>query len=1146
MKVNHQPVAATRESAAIFTSSPVGGECGALPRRRYANRFTSTLLLLVVALAGRLRAQTNETPARLAIIPEAADFATVADLLTVELSAKPQVQVLERAEIEKLYREQQLSAANRDYVKLGQVLGADGLLFMNLTADGTNRFLSARLVAVKPGVVLENLRSPWPVPDAPGWARWVANHFTPLLPKLSVSAKDAIPISVVNLRSAVRSVEAQELERQLTVLLIERLTRERELFVLERRRMDLLSGEKELPGMGESTFWSGSYLLDGTIDRDGYSKEVVTVHARLAPPQGGASIALAVEGARTDLSGVIDQQARKIMESLKRSSSIAVWKPDAEAATYLEEGRWAMRWGSYGEAQTAFACAWALGMRTPEANVLRIEAYRLGGENAMGRGMTIIRAKLLATFSVPPDGRRADQVLHGLELYQMGTARAEELDTKARLEWQALGCRLLSSAGRWLQQYYFTPEARVEHKPKLAAMRSLAKQIAATLAQSPKKDDAEFLGTLANFGVFWCETPEEGVQLWREFIRLRKYGYILSRATPDESLYIAPTLTGWEGKDRRRVPEVWTAYVRELCNSTDPAGRVCGRYLQCLEAGSFAEFTNAFSKAVEFRPSTTNSPAERLDGTLLMGVWALNPRLILTPDETAALRRLKDDLRASQSGRADFLSEPPPPSRRNEAFPRTPWPPAALTRVATNRPVASPKPAAPAAAPPDPGEVLTVDRFWAAPLVVSNDYGSCLPGSVISMHYREGNLWLEAVYDGQSVKRSHEERVFFRVSLHTFKTDTIRIDPARHVPLRLDRFGPTDRTFEVLGDSLFVSSLDGIHRYDCDTKTWSILPAPIQEHCRITGIGNRLFLSSANAMLEISPDGKETRVLASTRRKPPITLLDRREHLKTLDLQHFAPVVAGADGSIVALVGGAFYLLAKGSTDWIELPGYQGRRDDRIGMSESGILVLGPTADAPRNPGAAELVIMRSGSTSLELLLTLPPQVTLGRTSPPPPKQATWTVEPRSFGVTAALCLDTEGVWFLGNRLPLAIESPQGLVISAGKLTRLMHFKYGYEKPFSYSLRFAANEAASKVFKLLGTMNGPAGSWASILSAPEGVIIGGQGVPGFWLVPRSELELGRSKQRDPNPASSPANAREAASGTNPAPALSALPSANSK
>ena len=60
--------------------------------------------------------------------------------------------------------------------------------------------------------------------------------------------------------------------------------------MLERRRMDLLSEEKELKGVEESAFWDGSYLLDGVLDRDGYSKETMTINARLTPPKGGAPV----------------------------------------------------------------------------------------------------------------------------------------------------------------------------------------------------------------------------------------------------------------------------------------------------------------------------------------------------------------------------------------------------------------------------------------------------------------------------------------------------------------------------------------------------------------------------------------------------------------------------------------------------------------------------------------------------------------------------------------------------------------------------------------------------------------------------------------------------------------------------------------
>src|SRR5882724_3497827 len=202
-------------------------------------------ILAVLISALRLPAQTNAA-SRLALISESADASAAADVLTAELSSHKNLQLLERNEIEKVYREQGLSAGNKDYLKLGQILGADGLLLMEIAKEGTNQLLNVRLVAVKPGVVLAAEKFSWPVANLTEWSSAFVRHLDLFLPKLTVLIKDAIPISVVNLRSAVQSAEALESERQLKLLTIQRLSRERQFFVLERQKMQLLTEEKDL------------------------------------------------------------------------------------------------------------------------------------------------------------------------------------------------------------------------------------------------------------------------------------------------------------------------------------------------------------------------------------------------------------------------------------------------------------------------------------------------------------------------------------------------------------------------------------------------------------------------------------------------------------------------------------------------------------------------------------------------------------------------------------------------------------------------------------------------------------------------------------------------------------------------------------
>jgi TolB-like protein len=246
------------------------------------------VIFAMVVCALRLPAQTNP-PARLALVAESPEAASVADVLTAEFSSHTNLQLLERQEIEKVYREQSLAAGNRDYLKLGQLLGADGLLLLETVKDGTNQSLNIRLVAVKPGVVLIAGKLPWPMKSVPEWSPIFARHLDVFLPKLTVLVQDAIPISVVNLRSAVASGEAQETERQLKLLTIQRLSQERQLFVLERQKMQLLSEEKALK-VDDSAFWNGRYLLEGVVDQNGYTKDTVTINARLTPPKGGVPL----------------------------------------------------------------------------------------------------------------------------------------------------------------------------------------------------------------------------------------------------------------------------------------------------------------------------------------------------------------------------------------------------------------------------------------------------------------------------------------------------------------------------------------------------------------------------------------------------------------------------------------------------------------------------------------------------------------------------------------------------------------------------------------------------------------------------------------------------------------------------------------
>ncbi|HXI71292.1 MAG TPA: hypothetical protein VNN22_13125 [Verrucomicrobiae bacterium] len=634
----------------------------------------SYLFVLVILISGlRLSGQTN-LPVRLALISESADASPAADVLTAELSGHKNLQLLERNEIEKVYREQGLSAGNKDYVKLGQILGADGLLLLESVEENTNQpsnlpfaaekplILNVRLVASKPGVVLVAERFSLLMKDLPDWSTSFSKHLNLFLPKLTVMAKDAIPISVVNLRSAVSSADASTTEHQLKVLTIERLSREPQLFVLERQRMELLAGEKELHS-DESAFWNGSYLLDGVVDQNGYSKEDVTINARLTPPKGGQPLLFEVSGSRTNLAEVVNRLAVKLSELLKVNSASKEWNAADEAEQYFNEAQWALRWGIFAEAQTAAESACALGKKDLECAQLRVSAYMADLPEVLQPNF----AKYLRTpgyrfvhINQPPDVRDSEMATRALECYYEFCRTSSDGEPRIlsgggngrrKSDWYQLGIDVLTSSSSVLRHFDYFPESQAPISDKLANLRALARSVAALILKSPSVNDSYFVGSslvspeefnqepftawinvghirfyrgltpnifecIIQWGCFWQERPEETVALYRELMASPLFFRIHSGLWFREADF--PRLVAWNEEDKKRIPEVWRGFMDELDASTNSFCRFEGEAFACADAKAKAwagkdSSSVGIAKIVAADPGWKESRAALLD-----------------------------------------------------------------------------------------------------------------------------------------------------------------------------------------------------------------------------------------------------------------------------------------------------------------------------------------------------------------------------------------------------------------------------------------------------------------------------------------------------------------------------------------------------
>ncbi|HZM04908.1 MAG TPA: CsgG/HfaB family protein, partial [Candidatus Saccharimonadales bacterium] len=641
-------------------------------------------LLAGLLVWGHTLAAQSNVPIRLAVVAETGSafepdvpasiqgfmskFGTTldaADLLTAQLSTHVNLQLLERNEIEKVYREQSLSAENHNDLKLGQILGADGVLLLRLTHGPDSSHLSVRLIAVKAGaVVLAETFTGSPRLTLPDWASAFATQLEPFLPKLAVPGKDAIPISIVNFRGAVRSPEAAQMEQQLRLLTIERLSQEPRFFVLERQQMGLLGGEKELK-LDDSAFWNGRYLLEGVVDQNGYSPEILTLDARLTPAKGGAPVLMHVSGSRTNLAEAINRLATKISDTLKLNSTVPDWKPGEEAAQYFAEAKWALKWGMDSEAQTAADSAWALGKRDLEEAVLRVKSYIASPDKmaidtvhaSYGPGTDAVaryELKVLSSNHVavtykrvnpnlilfyaakqPLDIGHIDWAIHALDLYLQFSQTLPPTEPQVTSEWYGLGIEDLASASGILRQFYTFPEFREPVAEKLGILRASARAVAQWISKSPSVRDSYFIsdriatrdelikhiaenpnifGCKVTWGAFWQETPEDCVALYRELLHSPVFGYIHSALWSRGDGLLNPRLIAWTREEQKRVPAVWNEFLLELDASTNLLWRLEAKALRTVDAPDEQTlgmtFTNFFDSIFENREALVACPVD--------------------------------------------------------------------------------------------------------------------------------------------------------------------------------------------------------------------------------------------------------------------------------------------------------------------------------------------------------------------------------------------------------------------------------------------------------------------------------------------------------------------------------------------------------
>jgi hypothetical protein len=419
-----------------------------------------------------------------------------AALLTAALGSDSSLKLVEREQMDKILAEQKLAAGgmtHADSVRLGKLLRANGVLVLQKAVLNGKPQVALRLVAVEPGVVVADRQYSAEVISSDGIATIILPAFKPLWPKLSVVAGAAIPISVAGIHALVDTPASKELERELTLLLIHRLTREPEFIRPGAEKHGIPRRGKEPPGSGTaSAFLTGRCLAEGSLVGNG--RRAVAITLRLQFPGSNESREVRAEGPRNDRAALMDDLAKEVLVALRKTSFSPAWSAADEAKAFQSQAAWA--WGSSALPGSAgrLRTSWALGGRGDDLSELRLKAYCLAAYPNWGtlRAGPYHNGYYPRAMDVRKEPQRLEYAIRAVEIL------LDQLQTQPRVErpysrfddgaggardhqdYRILSARVLLSTSRVLRTFY-EDSATAGHEERLAYLRRLLRDVAAIL-----------------------------------------------------------------------------------------------------------------------------------------------------------------------------------------------------------------------------------------------------------------------------------------------------------------------------------------------------------------------------------------------------------------------------------------------------------------------------------------------------------------------------------------------------------------------------------------------------------------------------------------------------------------------------------------
>lgn len=1054
---------------------------------------------------------------RLAVVGEG-EADKFAESLTAELSHIDKLVLLERKEIARVFEEHKLAQLiqSKNYREIGKILKADGLIILTPVKIEKQAAFSTRLVAVNPGVVLQDVLVPASDDELLRGCKTIALRFAPFFKKLDVSREKAVPISILNLRSEVGGSGSVELERNLTTLLASRLTQERDIFVLERLKMDSLSWEKDLEAERKREFWNGSYLLDGSIVLSSVSDAQISIRARLRPPHGGKEVEIKVFGSRSKLATLVNDLASQIVKSIGRQSEAPSWKPMDEAKEYVDEAIWAHNNDLTDVALSAAEASWALGGRSPILSAMRIQLHAVKSDS-----------KEMSS------NERLEHLSTALECNRVfiESGEHEKLGNNGRTSYWKFSSRIAGDVvlGATLRMFQEDPSS-IRNPGMAAEFRKLVRQNL-ELSLGVRRIQAHLYGTLIDLAPFCSETPEALLVFYRQLFAKRRPDFCGSAMTylRAELMSKGQEILTSRFKDQSgRMRALWEAFAVELAE--DPRTAVDGLMLQLglEQKASLREglFLKVLAGMWDHREILLR---DELVGVYLEPLNELPEKKLIFEHGFAA--RLLGEILAKGAKHDpvafDILWQPGAFSDQEangieaafEAYRQRVLPVAPIeSQAILEKKLASNQAALLERFPKlqnrandiPPVNALLIKRFWHPSFTPET---SDRTFHIFDSTVLKNKAWLLASW--LNLKGTCG---VYCVDLSSFESTFIE-SPT----------GPQPYQIKVTPEHLIVtdgynlafkeSTVNRLYCFDDKSRQWESSILPRYRHEGFNLVGNEVYLDCYNRENELETggiakcdlDGQHVRILANSRRRPPLNQFDDRGGYRAKS------IFQGIGGHAWALIGGRCYAIREEAGSW----------EDQIPQAPGELF-------AANAYGQIHLIYsrrwhffaIRPGSTTLETLLLPPVAATSGIF---PPAATEWDT-PDDWNTGA------DGFGPANNGLNEVVAAYDGkdlyiLQQNAGKTPvayRLLWYRMnGGRKPWIIPLKF---KRQTDVGSLEKSSKEDRSKWAIAhperereirlgLACSQGGVLITSRMTGFWFIPTEDLRKWADHQKDARSAS---------------------------